>query len=177
MEFPRALSIIFREQDTFEPFLTQNERAVEYVPRAHTEGFGQTMDETMFFQHLREMRRPTTTGVHCAIHALSQQAHVFSKRPCHATTGIPLDSLAHVVEQSVLGQAIFMWTWPQRGSPKVTLESQFLSLRTDREQHVSDSSNHSLFLVKLFVFSCSQGNKLPDCSIRFRSFLQAQRTI
>ena len=29
---------------------------------------------------------------------------------------------------------------------------QFSSLRTDREQHVPDSSNHSLYLMKLFVF-------------------------
>ena len=32
-----------------------------------------------------------------------------------------------------------------------------------------DSSNHSLYLVKMFVFSCPVGNKLLDCSIRFRS--------
>ena len=32
-----------------------------------------------------------------------------------------------------------------------------------------DSSNHSLYLMKLFVFSCPEGNKLLDCSIRFRS--------
>ena len=29
------------------------------------------------------------------------------------------------------------------------------SLRTDREQHVSDSSNHSLYLIKLFSFRIS----------------------
>ena len=33
-----------------------------------------------------------------------------------------------------------------------------------------DSSDHSLQLRKLFVFSCPEGNKLPDCSIRFRPF-------
>ena len=51
--------------------------------------------------------------------------------------------------------------------------SQISSLRTSREQHVRDSSNHSLYLMKLFVFRCPEGNKLLDCSIRFRPFLQA----
>ena len=31
------------------------------------------------------------------------------------------------------------------------------SLRIDREQHVPDSSNHSLYLLKLFSFSCPEG--------------------
>ena len=43
------------------------------------------------------------------------------------------------------------------------------SLRTDREQHVPDSSNHSLYLIKLFSFSNLEGNfggnQLPDGSI------------
>ena len=51
--------------------------------------------------------------------------------------------------------------------------SQISRLRTGREQHVRDSSNHSLYLMKLFVFRCPEGNKLLDCSIRFRPFLQA----
>ena len=33
-----------------------------------------------------------------------------------------------------------------------------------------DSSKHSLYLMKLFVFSCPEGNKLRDCSIRLRPF-------
>ena len=41
-------------------------------------------------------------------------------------------------------------TWPQRSSPKVTTGCcPYSSLRKDREQHVSDSSNHSLCLIKL----------------------------
>ena len=43
------------------------------------------------------------------------------------------------------------------------------SLRIDREQHVPDSSNHSLYLIKLFSFSnlegSSAGNQLPEGSI------------
>ena len=35
----------------------------------------------------------------------------------------------------------------------------FSSVRIDREQHVPDSSNHSLSLIKLFSFSCPEGNK------------------
>ena len=43
------------------------------------------------------------------------------------------------------------------------------SLRTDREQHVPDSSNHSLYLIKLFSFRSLEanvgGNQQPDGSI------------
>ena len=39
------------------------------------------------------------------------------------------------------------------------------SLRICREQHVPDSSNHSLCLIKLFSFSNPEGNKMLDCSI------------
>ena len=57
-----------------------------------------------------------------------------------------------------------------RGSPKETLGSNpFSSLRIGREQHVPDSSNHSLCLMKLFSFSYpegnSGGNELLDGSI------------
>ena len=42
-----------------------------------------------------------------------------------------------------------------RGSPKVTTECcPCSSLRRDREQHVPDSSNHSLCLIKLLSSSC-----------------------
>ena len=59
-------------------------------------------------------------------------------------------------------------TWPQRSTTSNHWILQISSLRAGREQHVSDSSNHSLYLMKLFVFSCPEGNKLLDCSIRFR---------
>ena len=36
---------------------------------------------------------------------------------------------------------------------------QISSLRIGREQHVPESSNHSLYLMNLFVFSCPEGNK------------------
>ena len=57
-----------------------------------------------------------------------------------------------------------------RGSPKETLGSYtFFNLRIDREQHVPDSSNHSLYLIKLFSFSnlegSSGGNQPPHGSI------------
>ena len=43
------------------------------------------------------------------------------------------------------------------------------SLKTDREQHVHDSSNHSIFLIKLFSFRHLEGNfggnQQPDGSI------------
>ena len=38
-------------------------------------------------------------------------------------------------------------------------------MRTDWEEHGPDSSNHSLSLIKLFSFSCPEGNKLLDCSV------------
>ena len=44
------------------------------------------------------------------------------------------------------------------------------SLRIDREQHVPDSSNHSLSLIKLFSFSCLEENKLLDCSVGLSPF-------
>ena len=46
-----------------------------------------------------------------------------------------------------------------RGSPKATLGSYpFQVLRIGREQHVPDSSNQSLCLIKLFSFSYPEGN-------------------
>ena len=45
---------------------------------------------------------------------------------------------------------------------------QVSCLRIGREHHVPDSSNHTLYLMKLFVLAvCPEGNKLLDCSIRF----------
>ena len=49
----------------------------------------------------------------------------------------------------------------------------FSSLRIDREQHVPDSSNHSLSLIRLFSFSCPEENK----RLVYRPFLQALRTM
>ena len=44
-----------------------------------------------------------------------------------------------------------------RGSPKETSGCyKFQGLRTGRERHVPDSSNHSLSLIKLFSFSCPE---------------------
>ena len=46
-----------------------------------------------------------------------------------------------------------------RGSPKKPLDlTHFLSLRTGREQHVPDSSDHSLYLIKLLSSSSPEGN-------------------
>ena len=46
-----------------------------------------------------------------------------------------------------------------RGPPKKTLGSYtFSSLRKGREQHVSDSSNHSVYLMKLLRSSYLEGN-------------------
>ena len=41
----------------------------------------------------------------------------------------------------------------------------FSSLRIGREQHVPDSPNHSLCLIKLFNFSNLDGNHLPEGSL------------
>ena len=41
----------------------------------------------------------------------------------------------------------------------------FPSLKIDREQHVADSPNHSLYLIKLFSFSNLERNFGPDGSI------------
>ena len=58
-----------------------------------------------------------------------------------------------------------------RGSPKVTTGScPFQILRIGGEQHVPDSSNHWLLLMTLFSFRSLEGNKVLDCSIRFRPF-------
>ena len=68
-----------------------------------------------------------------------------------------------------------------RGSPKETKESYTKSLRTNREQHVPDSSNHSLYLMKLLTSTCPErnvgGNQLLDGSISLSPFLQLHRTI
>ena len=45
-----------------------------------------------------------------------------------------------------------------RGSPKVTTGCYPLSLRIGREQHVPDSSSHSLYLMKLLGSSYPEGN-------------------
>ena len=53
--------------------------------------------------------------------------------------------------------------WPRRvitcfrGSPTETFGS-IQGLRTSREQHFPDSSNHSLYLIKLFTSSSPEGN-------------------
>ena len=52
-----------------------------------------------------------------------------------------------------------------RGSPKKTFRSfPCSSLRKDREQHVPDSSNHSLYLIKLFT-SSSPGETLEEPAV------------
>ena len=56
-----------------------------------------------------------------------------------------------------------------RGSPKNPWILHIFSLRIDREQHVPDSSNHSLYQIKLFNSSSPEGhcgrNQPPDGSI------------
>ena len=53
-----------------------------------------------------------------------------------------------------------------RGSPKETLVSfAFSSLRKDREQHVPDSSNRSLYLINLFNSSSPEGS-CGECAAR-----------
>ena len=37
----------------------------------------EALNETVSFQNLRVVRLPTSTGVHCAIHALPQQPNAF----------------------------------------------------------------------------------------------------
>ena len=54
-----------------------------------------------------------------------------------------------------------------RGSPKKTFRSfPCSSLRKDQEQHVPDSSNHSLYLIKLFT-SSSPGETLEEPAVRW----------
>ena len=57
----------------------------------------------------------------------------------------------------------------QRGSPKETKESYpfFVSLREGRQQHVPDSSNHSLYLMKLFNSSSPEGNCGGEPAVRW----------
>ena len=58
---------------------------------------------------------------------------------------------------------------PQRFTKETLGSYTFSCWRIDREQHVPDSSNHSLYLTKLFSFSnlegSSGGNQQPDGSI------------
>ena len=49
-------------------------------------------------------------------------------------------------------------TWSQRFTKETLGSYPFLSLRIGREQHVSDSSNHSLYLMKLLSSSYPEGN-------------------
>ena len=46
----------------------------------------------------------------------------------------------------------------------------FSSVRIDRKQHVPESSNHSLYLIQVFSFSCPEGHKLLDCSVGLSPF-------
>ena len=58
-----------------------------------------------------------------------------------------------------------------RGSPKKLLDLSYFQVRELIENNMStDSSNHSLYLIKLFSFSHSEGNKLPDCSVGLSPF-------
>ena len=60
-------------------------------------------------------------------------------------------------------------TWPQRFKKRNPWILHVFCLTIDREQHVPDSSNHSLYLTKLLSFSNLEGNfggnQLPDGSI------------
>ena len=68
-------------------------------------------------------------------------------------------------------QDTFLYSYhvPQRFHRKKPWILYIFSLRIDREQHVPDSSNRSLYLTKLFIFSnlegSSGGNQQPDGSI------------
>ena len=61
-------------------------------------------------------------------------------------------------------------TWPQRSTKETNGSFLLSSVRKDSEKHVPDSSNHSLSLIKLFSFSCPEGNKLLDCSVGLSPF-------
>ena len=85
-------------------------------------------------------------------------------------------SKPHTGEQGVIVSSAYQ-NLPTYGyhvlerSTKETFGSfPFSSLRIDREQHVPDSSNHSLSLIKLFSFSRPEGNKLLDCPVGLSPF-------
>ena len=62
-----------------------------------------------------------------------------------------------------------------RGSPQETFGSyRFQGMRTGREQHVPDSSNHSLYLIKLFSFSNIEGN-FGECATSTHTTHNAHR--
>ena len=98
----------------------------------------------------------------------------------HGISGLPIRAewerfeRTHVV-QGVLASSAYQ-NLPTYGShvlQRFTKETYgsftFSSLRIDREQHVPDSSKHSLYLIKLFNFSDLEGhcgrNQQPDGSI------------
>ena len=95
MELSRALSVARREQDAFEPFLfmgahlhheviTVNEQAnISFHVHQQREGLLRPWTNSCFFQDLRVMSLPSSTGAHCATHALSQQANVFGPLSHH----------------------------------------------------------------------------------------------
>ena len=67
-------------------------------------------------------------------------------------------------EGVIASSAYLKWpTWSHHVTQRFTKSNHWIlqisSLRTGREQHVPDSSNRSLYLMKLFVFSCPEGKQ------------------
>ena len=104
--------------------------------------------------------------------------HVQNVSVCTGTTRTRVSTVlnGHAAARSrVIASSAYpiLPTWGYHLAPEVHQRKSWIlhifSLRKDREQHVPDSSNHSLCLVELFSFSCSEGNfdgnQLPDGSI------------
>ena len=73
----------------------------------------------------------------------------------------------------------FAHVWSSRASevPQKTFQSfPFSSLRIDSDRHVTDSSNHSLYLIRLFSFSNLEGICGPDGSISLPPLSPQQHT-
>ena len=111
----------------------------------------------MTHQHQHQHTHANTHTLHTNTH--NAQTH---KRTTQNTQGV----IASSAYQNLPTYSNHLTPEVQQRNPWIL---QIFSLRTDREQHVPDSSNHSLYLIKLFSFSnlegSSGGNQQPDGSI------------
>ena len=114
---------------------------------------------------------PTTTHTHTNTHANTHTLHTNNTHNAQRTNAQHTTQNTQGVNASSAYHFLPMFGYHL--APEVHQRKSWIlhifSLRIDREQHVPDSSNHSLSMIKLFSFSRPDGhfggNQLPDCSI------------
>ena len=77
VEVASDISIVEQSGHLHHEVVTVNEQPNISFHVHKQRGISQALNEAVFFQDLRVLRLPTSTGVHCVLHALSQQANVF----------------------------------------------------------------------------------------------------